>query len=250
MYNPVTYPTETIVKLFREGFFSKKEEDVLFAFFSFKDCKAKPIQIAEILGYSHFVPVNSIVGKLGKRLAKELNLPIRQRDNGTYAGWDVIFEGEDEGREFFWILKKPIEEAIAILDTEIIEINSTIAEEIPSNYKFNEGAKKIVTVNSYERNRVAREICIKIHGTKCKICDFDFEKVYGELGKGYIQVHHIIPISEISREYKVNPETDLIPICPNCHAMIHRNQDRVLEIEELRAIIKAQALLNSENEIS
>ncbi len=85
-----------------------------------------------------------------------------------------------------------------------------------------------------------------MHGIKCKVCDFDFEKGYGELGKGYIQVNHIIPISQISREYKVNPKTDLIPICPNCHAMIHRNQDRVMEIKELRAIVKTQALANLE----
>lgn len=239
MYNPVTYPTEEIFRLFRNGFFTKKEEDVLFAFFSFRDCKATAPQIAEILGYSHFVPVNSLVGKLGKRLAIELNLPVRKRRDGSFAGWDIIFEGESSYEGFLWTLKKPIQEAITILDTEIIERNSTIPEEIPSNYNLNEGAKKLITVNSFERNRVAREICIKIHGIKCKVCNFDFEEVYGELGKGYIQVHHIIPISQINKAYKVDPETDLIPICPNCHAMIHRTQDSILKIDELKTIITA-----------
>lgn len=85
-----------------------------------------------------------------------------------------------------------------------------------------EGAKKQVTVNAYERNQKARRQCIKHHGTKCYICNFDFEKVYGENGKGFVHVHHEIPLSEIQEEYQINPIQDLKPVCPNCHAMLHR----------------------------
>lgn len=64
--------------------------------------------------------------------------------------------------------------------------------------------------------------CIEKYGCKCSVCGFDFEKEYGELGKGFIHIHHIVPIARIGKEYKIDYEKDLIPVCPNCHAMLHR----------------------------
>lgn len=85
-----------------------------------------------------------------------------------------------------------------------------------------EGLRKSVFVNVYERSAEARKKCIEHMGCVCAVCGFDFEKVYGELGKGFIHVHHRIPISSIGKAYTVNYETDLVPVCPNCHAMLHR----------------------------
>lgn len=88
--------------------------------------------------------------------------------------------------------------------------------------KILEGSKKQVLVNVYERDTKARQACLDEFGYICKICDFDFEKKYGLIGKEFIHVHHLIPLSEIKEEYEVNPIEDLIPVCPNCHAMLHR----------------------------
>lgn len=77
-------------------------------------------------------------------------------------------------------------------------------------------------VKKYERSRLNRTACIAIHGCQCRICGFNFSEKYGPLGDGFIHVHHITPVSEISPGYRVNPESDLIPVCPNCHAMLHR----------------------------
>lgn len=71
-----------------------------------------------------------------------------------------------------------------------------------------EGAKKEIIVNRYERNHEAREKCIAAHGCKCAVCGMDFEKTYGEIGRGFIHVHHIIPLSSIGKEYELNPTTD------------------------------------------
>jgi 5-methylcytosine-specific restriction protein A len=103
---------------------------------------------------------------------------------------------------------------------------------------FYEGGKQSVVVNRYERDPQARDACIARHGCVCAVCDFDFGEKYGELGKGYIHVHHIVPLSQISQSYRVNPVTDLRPVCPNCHAMLHRREP-VLTIEQLRGIILA-----------
>ena len=75
----------------------------------------------------------------------------------------------------------------------------------------------------YRRDPQARKECLAEFGYACKVCGFDFEKEYGELGKEYIEVHHLIPLSEGEGEKRpVEPKKDLIPVCPNCHAMLHR----------------------------
>lgn len=101
-----------------------------------------------------------------------------------------------------------------------------------------EGAVMQVSVNRYERSPEARNRCIEQYGPICLICGFDFEKTYGELGKGFIHVHHITPISEIGEEYEIDYKNDLIPVCPNCHAMLHRKiNGRTPSIPELRRIV-------------
>ena len=100
---------------------------------------------------------------------------------------------------------------------------------------YYEGSVTTVKVNKYERNQEARRKCIEIHGCQCKICGFDFEKTYGEAGKGLIHVHHIVPISSIKEEYQIDYEKDLIPVCPNCHSMIHRKKEAytIKEVEDM-----------------
>ena len=99
-----------------------------------------------------------------------------------------------------------------------------------------EGTKKQVIVNAYERNPKARQECIDKYGYNCIICGFNFEKAYGGIGKKFIHVHHIKPLSEIKEEYKVDPIEDLRPVCPNCHAMLHRKKE-AYKIEEIRSLL-------------
>jgi len=108
-------------------------------------------------------------------------------------------------------------------------------DDISDNILF-EGAKKRVTVNFYERDPKARKVCLEHYGYNCNICKFDFENKFGEIGKNFIHVHHIKPLSEINQEYKVNPIKDLIPVCPNCHAMLHKKVP-AYSLEELKDII-------------
>lgn len=100
-----------------------------------------------------------------------------------------------------------------------------------------EGARRQVSVNAYERDSSARLICLAKWGHACSACEFNFERAYGEIGKGFIHVHHLTPLSSIREEYALVPERDLRPVCPNCHAMLHR-RDPPLSIEQLREIIK------------
>jgi len=110
---------------------------------------------------------------------------------------------------------------------------------IPEEIDFDsyEGAKKQVYVNSYERNRGARDRCVKRYGARCIICGFDFEKTYGEIGRDVIHVHHLKPLSDIGEKYRVDPINDLCPVCPNCHVIIHK-KNPPYSIDEVMAIIK------------
>lgn len=103
--------------------------------------------------------------------------------------------------------------------------------------QYVEGAKKQITVNAYERSASARKKCIEHHGCYCAICNLNFAHLYGDLGEGFIHVHHIKPLSEINNEYKLDPVKDLIPVCPNCHAMIHQTKP-VKGIDEMKKIIE------------
>ena len=103
-----------------------------------------------------------------------------------------------------------------------------------------EGAKKSVTVNVYERDDDARKKCIAHYGYRCKVCGFDFVSVYGDIGKGFIHVHHLTPLADIKKEYVVDPTKDLVPVCPNCHAMLHRTNPPYT-IAEMKLKIQKQS---------
>lgn len=119
-----------------------------------------------------------------------------------------------------------------------------LLEEIDENDAgIPEGAKKQITVNAYERNKEAKEKCLKHYIRlnngiiKCEICRFNFSEVYGEQFKDKIHIHHIKELHEIGKEYKVNPVKDLLPVCPNCHMVLHSKKPAYTP-EELVNILK------------
>lgn len=101
-----------------------------------------------------------------------------------------------------------------------------------------EGASKLRMTSVYERNLKIRLAAIHIHGIRCLACGFDFGEAYGTWGAGYIEIHHLFPLAAQGEERVVDPATDLIPVCANCHRMFHRKKDRILSLEEVRMMIK------------
>ena len=71
-----------------------------------------------------------------------------------------------------------------------------------------EGAKKQVRVKKYERNQAARKACLKHHGFNCVGCGFNFHSRYGKLGKNFIHVHHLKPLSLTDGKYVTDPDND------------------------------------------
>ena len=100
-----------------------------------------------------------------------------------------------------------------------------------------EGGKKIFVSVRRERDPRLRAAALSLYGFDCMACGFNFGKSYGEIGKDFIEVHHVVPLSESGRT-ETNPETDLIVLCSNCHRIIHRRQGICLSLDELKRHIK------------
>jgi len=101
-------------------------------------------------------------------------------------------------------------------------------------------------VNAYERDQKARKACLKHYRYDCVVCGFNFESRYGEIGKDFIHVHHLNPLFLTDDKYELDPVADLRPVCPNCHAMLHRGE-RLLSIEELREKLVAAERASRKN---
>ena len=101
---------------------------------------------------------------------------------------------------------------------------------------YPEGSRIQVNVNKYERDPRNRETAIELHGHDCWACGFNFQEFYGPLGYGYVVIHHTTPLSQLGPDYALDPQNDLIPLCANCHAIVHRSNPP-LSLEDLRALI-------------
>ena len=97
-----------------------------------------------------------------------------------------------------------------------------------------------MTFTKYERNPFARKVCLQHYGSSCAVCDFNFEKVYGDIGKDFIHVHHLTQVAKVGKQYSVDPVNDLRPVCPNCHAMIHKRKEAI-SIEELKSLLRQRS---------
>lgn len=195
-------------------------------------------QLARAVGWSRFNPVNLHYGKMGQKLRDAI--PAKPKGLDFFpAGWFVISEGRNGPEGFQWILRDEVARALEILEIVSWKTQLRFPGELDRNEVFVEGMAYSVRINAYERNPIARKACIQHYGAICQICQFDFMDTYGDAMDGYIHVHHLNPLSEIGKTYKVDPIKDLIPVCPNCHAVIHSNWNRpTYSIEEVKTMLR------------
>ena len=106
-----------------------------------------------------------------------------------------------------------------------------------------------------KRNKILRQACINyykaLHGGHifCECCGFDFAKAY-DIDDEYIEIHHLKPFSQTEGEHPVNSQTDLVPLCANCHRMIHHGpggKGNCMSLEELKKIYKGIRYKNTHN---
>ena len=166
--------------------------------------------------------------------------------NGLATYERGVFKITEVGRKY-------IEDRGPVFDALIQQglSHGEIDREIKNDYStiiIEEGALSKIPINHRERSSKLREIALKEFKKKmtgrifCDVCGFDFENTYGELGRDYIQIHHKSPIHTMDIEGSAQSVSKalekLVPLCANCHAMIHRRQDRLLSPEELRSLME------------
>lgn len=118
-----------------------------------------------------------------------------------------------------------------------LAVFAMLPEETPQPEQYAEGAVVQITINAYERNPKARAACIAHHGCACAACEMTFEERYGPAAAGYIHVHHLRPLAAVGAEYTLDPIGDLVPVCPNCHAVIHLRREEPYSVKEVRGMI-------------
>jgi 5-methylcytosine-specific restriction protein A len=112
------------------------------------------------------------------------------------------------------------------------------AEDVESDTSAWEGSSYEVLSTRYERKQVNRDICLRIRGIRCLCCNRSMEEEYGSVARDLIEVHHVTPASAMGSQCRVNPTTDLIPVCPNCHRVLHKSDPPMLP-EHLRATLES-----------
>ena len=189
-----------------------------------------------LLNKSNFQQRNNFLNIANKNLDGNLSISINNSkiDTSSFvtniSEWNEFsinyykfpFEGNDED------IYKAIEDLIGMM---LSLFEYTIIG-------FEEGNKIDIHASKYERNPINRKICLAYKGYKCACCGFDFEKAYGILGKNTIEVHHIVPVSDFGKNYVVKPLEDLVPVCSNCHTMLHK-KNPPLSIDELKELLEA-----------
>lgn len=155
-----------------------------------------------------------------------------------------IITSQELKRRFPSQLWSPQSSGVSVADP----VAKELFEEIRGSYGFKaatpaeiktyaDGKPKLVTYKTYDRNPDARQACIEHYGYDCAVCGFNFGKVYGELGREFVEVHHLRQVADVGEEHLVNPVEDLRPVCANCHRMLHKSRPP-LGVDALRFKLK------------
>lgn len=155
------------------------------------------------------------------------------------VAYEVHFEEQRE-RPFHTKHARPIFERLGFN-----VVNLSVKKSKTSS--LTEGQQVERTVQTYTRNKKARERCLEHFGEKCQVCGTTAEKAYGRPVNGFIHVHHRKCLSESKAPDKVDPEKDLVPVCPNCHAVIHAHPAQVRTINEVREMRKAAKIARQQS---
>lgn len=179
---------------------------------------------------------NTLYGQFAGRVRRELGLSPPVQELSAIATGPAAFI--DAAEEFSFRLRPPF--ARALMRSGLVR--RPAKTRAPSNAAatpedFYEGTVRRSQLTRWERDRRARAACIAYFGNVCQACGFSFERCYGSRGQGFIEVHHAVQYATLHGRRRVDPKVDLVPLCSNCHRMVHRDAVPI-GVAELRKIIK------------
>jgi len=162
---------------------------------------------------------------------------------------NVFLNGEELSPEYFNAIEAKdffIRRNYEIIESNINDIEQLIKDEEEESL-FAEGKEYFKTHRALERDtsiskKAKKHRLIKTGELRCDVCDFSFSEAYGDLGIGFIEAHHTVPVSKI-RGKRRTKESEIALVCSNCHRMFHRSKP-VLSIVELKKIVDKYNKIN------
>lgn len=217
---------ETFAELYLEALrvalpsFSELQHDILAAMMSAPQCTSSAGKLAKELGVHH-VTVNSALAAIGIQILDIMNLKPSEAVELFPRPWCVVAIKGQQGlvKGFPWQLRQEVEASLTVLG--LAQQAEGDSDEHTARYAQTEATSSMNVTETRRRNAVVREQCLAIHNSVCGICGIDFGVIYGPEFRDCIHVHHLYPLAMANGTRVVDPCTDLIPVCPNCHAVIH-----------------------------
>jgi predicted HNH restriction endonuclease len=180
-------------------------------------------EIARQMGVHHLT-VNALFANIGRRVLTEIAATSPQPISTEFVRlWQVLARQGSPGivKGFPWELRPEVVESL--MGTNLLEGDNLPADEGFDPAPLTEGTQSQGQNTIRSRNAKARAECLAALGSACVICGIDMGEIYGPEFQGCIHIHHLKPLSETAGPRQVNPTTDLVPVCPNCHSVIHAN---------------------------
>ena len=158
--------------------------------------------------------------------------------------------------ESIWLLKKPLTiKQVRAMGIRCVRVFTPIEHDkyleiiglsdpkkliaaVKEDRKFDEGREQEVVMTKRERSPALKIAAIERYGRDCMVCNYNFDSEYGKYSEGYIEIHHLNPISLMSIGGKTRLK-EVIVTCSNCHRIIHRHK-QLLDWRELRTFLKGR----------
>ncbi len=203
-----------------EARLKEDDRDMLICHYNAPDHTLTARQMSALMGWGG-QSANRFYGGLARRVAEELGwVPTEREGYDGYYVSGLILGSRPEGA-FEWTMRPQVARALELLKwPELVRLGdkgSTQESEIT------EYGQRYAWQKRLERDSRAAKFAKTYHGYNCQACRMSFSEVYGNIGAGFIEAHHLVPLSDIrvgeERAYK---PTDFAVLCSNCHRMIHR----------------------------
>lgn len=194
-------------------------------------------QIRRELDAPHVVTVNGAVSLAAFAVLGAMGLAPDETARLFPRPWRVLAVEGPAGivKGFPWQLRPEVVEALDNMSAN--GLAGMQSDEISAQAPLTEGG--LITARGQRARRAtgAREACLSAHDPPvCQVCGIDFARTYGPAFADCLHVHHLNPMRDATEAREVNPGVDLVPVCPNCHAVIHAGGG-VRSIEEVRALL-------------
>ncbi len=179
---------------------------------------------------------NGVTLKLGNFLALDPNYAGKGMESHSKLDEEVFseyFQNLSELRNVAEGIKKitqnlDLSSIVSLVESDADEDNVKEGRVLYKMHKVRERDKKIIA-------KKKAKVLLENGSLECECCNFNFEKVYGYLGAGYIECHHIVPLNKFSETKKTTLE-DLALVCSNCHRMLHSRISEIT-VSELRKLL-------------